>query len=82
MVDISPMYAFCFMKIPPKNDKIYFVISLTCPFGTLQSTLGFWNLTHSYVLRNFQKPDEDEMEIQNQEEVFSLPQSFYAKEEP
>lgn len=39
------------------------------------------NFYHFFFLWNFQKPDEEDHEILNHEEDFSLPQSYFDKEE-
>lgn len=45
------------------------------------SILVLQKLLISYFIP-LQQPDDDDSEILNQEEEFSLPQSFFVKEEP
>lgn len=47
------------------------------PYIELQRVF-FW---HCRVLFKCQKPDDEDTEILNHEEDFSLPQSFFVKEE-
>lgn len=47
---------------------------------TSLAIVGFGTFYMFIVVAKFQKPDDEETEILNQEEDFSLPQSYFIKE--